>query len=56
MMAFVRWPCVYAAQRWLCAGANLRGIFIFECSLNVLPVSSDGYSRNGVMVGLGIPV
>jgi hypothetical protein len=26
---FVRWACVYAAKRWLCAGAIFAVYFIF---------------------------
>ena len=34
----VNWACVYAAKRWLCAGAIFAVYFIF---LNGLPVVSD---------------
>ena len=33
---FVSWVCVYAAKRWLCAGAIFAVYFIFLIGLSVV--------------------
>jgi hypothetical protein len=38
-------PCVYAAQRWLCAGAIFADILFFEmdCQISVLDWEHGGF-------------